>query len=97
MAWQQAGGVRASIAGGMGDISGDDESDVEEDIWDFNDEVSSMGMDRAGTLDLVADDGLVLQGEMVVEPLGDEPARAPQTLDDRAAISQIRPPKGEPS
>ncbi|GAA6056236.1 hypothetical protein JCM3770_002101 [Rhodotorula araucariae] len=88
VSWIQAGGQRTSIVGfgGMGDdlVAREDTFDLAEDRWDFD-----VGGDDFGT-------GLGGMGGKV-EPLGDEPTRAPpRTLDELAAQSHARPPKVQP-
>lgn len=90
VSWIQSGGQRTSIVGlpnGPGGsveevVAREDTFELAEDRWDFDVDEDDLGTGLGG-----------LGGK--VEPLGDEPAPAqPRTLDEMAAQSHTRPPKG---
>ena len=81
--WIQSGGQRMSI---VGVAPGGGDEYAREDTFDLVEDQWDFDLDEA---DFASRIGL---GKL--EPLGDEPAR---TLDEKAAQSHTRPPKGEPA
>ena len=101
VSWIQQGGQRHSIVGldggpDEGVLQREDTFELTEDRWDFD-----VGADDGNGGDDAGDFGTGLGR---IEPLGDEPARAPtgatagppKTLDELAAQNHARPPKGAP-
>lgn len=93
-AWIQTGGQRASLAG-MDSLVREDTFDAVEELWDFEGNtvrfpffLFSVGLWPGDGADIRL--GRSQDDEEPVEPLGDEP---PRSLDDQAAISNLRPPK----
>ncbi|GAA5911119.1 hypothetical protein JCM8208_000282 [Rhodotorula glutinis] len=92
VSWIQSGGQRHSIVGldGADDVlQREDTFELAEDRWDFD---VGGGEDEG-------DEGDFGTGLGRIEPLGDEPARAPvvpKTLDELAAQGHARPPKVQP-